>query len=76
MPVMTIRLSRQESARIARLSKQRKVNRSELVRQALAALEAHQERSALDELGELVGAIKNGPRDLATNPKHLKGFGE
>ncbi len=75
MPVMTIRLSRRESARVATLAKKRKVTRSELMRQALSHLDDAGERSALDDLEDLVGIIKNGPRDLATNPKHMKGFG-
>ncbi len=38
MPVMTIRLSRRESARVATLAQQRRVTRSALVRQAIARL--------------------------------------
>ncbi|MBI3184310.1 MAG: ribbon-helix-helix protein, CopG family [Myxococcales bacterium] len=72
---MTIRLSGAESARIATLAKKRKVSRSELVRQALAALERGERKSALDDWREVVGMVEEGPRDLATNPKHLKGFG-
>ena len=75
MPVMTIRLSHRESARVATLASKRKVTRSELVRQALAELERREKKTALDDLKDLVGVIKDGPVDLATNPKHLKGFG-
>ena len=28
-----------------------------------------------DALGASVGKFKKGPRDLATNPKHLEGYG-
>jgi|CXWL01.1.fsa_nt_gi predicted transcriptional regulator len=75
MAVMTVRLSRRESARVATMAKKRKMTRSELVRQALAQLDAGENRSALDDLAELVGVVREGPRDLATNPKHLSGFG-
>ena len=75
MPVMTIRLSRRESAKVASLAKKRKVTRSEVVRQAIAQLETGTAKSALDDLKDLVGLIKDGPTDLATNPKHMKGFG-
>ena len=75
MGTMTLRLSRSEKARVARLAKRRKVTRSELVRETLALLEDGSPRSALDDLQDLVGAVKNGPRDLSTNPKHMKGFG-
>lgn len=76
MAVMTVRLSRRESARVASLAKKRKVTRSELVRQALAQLEAAEPRNALDDLAELVGVVRQAPRDLATHPKHLSGFGK
>ena len=73
---MTIRLSREESARVATLAQKRKMTRSDLVRAALRLLEESQERSALDDLSDLVGVVKGAPRDLATNPKHMKGFGK
>lgn len=72
MPIMTIRLSRKESARVGRLAKARKVSRSEVVRQGIEALEA---RSALEAWRSAVGVITDGPRDLSSNRKHLKGFG-
>ncbi|MFT4099995.1 MAG: CopG family transcriptional regulator [Burkholderiaceae bacterium] len=64
-----------EAARHARLSK------SELVRRALAAYVARPADgaesfvSALDQAGELVGCFEGGPPDLASNPRHLDGFG-
>ncbi len=75
MPVMTIRLTRQESARVARLAKKRKVSRSEVVREAIASLDEGRGESGLDRLSNLVGRWKDGPPDLATHPRHLKGFG-
>jgi predicted transcriptional regulator len=73
MPIMTIRLSRQESARLARLAKKKGVTRSDVVRQALEVLEERD--SALDAWGDAVGVAEGGPKDLATNPRHLKGYG-
>lgn len=75
MSIMTIRLTRQESARVARLAKKKKVTRSEVMRQGLAALERSQDESAFDAWSDAVGIVSGGPRDLATNPKHLKGYG-
>lgn len=75
MPIITVRLSRRESARVATLAKRRKVTRSELIRQAISQMDKAEKRTALDDLSELVGVIRDGPRDLATNPKHMKGFG-
>ena len=74
MPVMTIRLSPQESARVASLANKRKITRSELIRQALAALERGQAKSLLDDWRDAIGIV-DGPRDLATRPGHLKGLG-
>jgi hypothetical protein len=51
---------------------------SELIRRGLrlvAEAEGRQ-RSALDVAGRSVGRFRKGPRDLSTNRKHLRGFGE
>jgi hypothetical protein len=52
---------------------------SSIVREALAEYFSRAPRpkkgGALDLLGDLVGSLE-GPRDLATNRKHMKGFGE
>ena len=72
---MTIRITRKQSARISRLAKQKRVSRSEVVRQGLEALERGEQRSALEAWRSAVGIITDGPRDLSTNRKHLKGFG-
>jgi hypothetical protein len=75
MPMMTLRLSRQESARLASLSKKRRVTRSELVRKALALLDKSEPRSLLDDWVDAIGLVKKAPRDLSSNPRHLAGFG-
>lgn len=75
MPMMTIRLTRKERARVARLAKRKRVSKSEVVRQGIAALEIAEGRSALDAWADCVGIAKGGPRDLATNPKHMAGYG-
>ena len=75
MSIMTIRLTRQESARVARLAKKKKVSRSEVMRQGLAALERSQDETAYDAWADVAGIARGGPRDLATNPKHLKDYG-
>lgn len=74
MPAMTIRLSRRESARLASLANRRKISRSELIRQALAALERGQGKSLLDDWRDVIGIV-DGPLDLATRPDHLNGLG-
>jgi Arc/MetJ-type ribon-helix-helix transcriptional regulator len=51
---------------------------SELVRRGLRLTlkELRRRRSALELAGSSVGKFKKGPRDLATNQKHLEGFGK
>ena len=50
---------------------------SELVRRGLRLVleEVRPKKSALELAGGCVGKFKKGPRDLATNPKHLESFG-
>ncbi|MGQ0507016.1 MAG: hypothetical protein ACT4TC_17025 [Myxococcaceae bacterium] len=75
MSIMTVRLSRIESAKVARLAKKKKISRSEVVRRGIAALERSEEESAYDAWSDVVGIAQGGPRDLSTNPKHMKGYG-
>ena len=54
------------------------VSRSELVRRAITAYLGRGQApfvSALDQAGDLAGCFSGGPKDLASNPKHLKDFG-
>jgi Arc/MetJ-type ribon-helix-helix transcriptional regulator len=76
MPLTTLRLSRQEKARLIRLSKKRRVSRSEVIRQGLLALEQQEPRTLLDDWADLVGIVKNAPADLSHHRRHLKGYGE
>jgi hypothetical protein len=32
--------------------------------------------SALEFAGNLIGSVEGGPGDLATNPKHMDGYGQ
>jgi len=73
--MMTIRLSRRESARIAKLAKQRKVTRSRVVRDAIEALDDGESNPVWNDWKDLAGMVSGGPSDLATNPRHMKGFG-
>lgn len=50
-------------------------SKSEIVREALEKQRQNSgQSSCLDLMRDVCGSIK-GPRDLSTNPKHLKGFG-
>jgi predicted DNA-binding protein len=52
---------------------------SEIVREALESYFRHAGSESAYELAKqagLIGRLKGAPRDLSTNPRHLKGFGK
>jgi hypothetical protein len=60
-------------------AKARRVSKSALVRESLeTALRRRSRRgpSCHDLARDLAGIVKGLPRDLATNPKYMEGFGE
>jgi hypothetical protein len=60
-------------------SRVRRTTKSSLVRECLektlAARSADGEATCYDLARDLAGSVKGLPRDLATNPKYLEGFG-
>ena len=70
------RLSKEDRAVLEYLKKSTGQSESELVRRGLrlALNELGRKQSALQLAGRSVGKFKKGPRDLATNKKHLAGF--
>ncbi len=77
MKTISLKLPAELETQLARLSRQRSVTRSEIVRAALEAYLAKGDttrRSCLDLAGDLAGSL-DGPADLASNPRHLKGYG-
>ena len=60
----------QEAKRLGR-------TKSEIVRQTLSQQRNEKKMPTLhDRMKDFCGIIKGGSRDLATNPKYMKGFGE
>lgn len=57
------------------LARARGASRSALVREALEQLAKGKRRSVTALAGDLVGSIE-GPTDLATNKKHMSGYGK
>jgi hypothetical protein len=76
MGSLTVKLSKQLSARVARIARQRQVTKSEVVRQALEALTEGGARTVTARFGHLFGAGAKAPPDLSTNPRYFKGYGE
>ena len=81
MNTLTIKLPDQLEVEIVAASQQEHISKSALVRRALEAYLAQRKSatpaiSALDKAGDLVGCFEGGPRDLASNPRHMAGFGK
>jgi hypothetical protein len=78
MKNISLKLPDDLHARLARVSKDRGTAKSEIVRDALEAYFAGSQNGAgpscLDLARDLAGVL-DGPRDLATNPKYMRGYG-
>ena len=79
MITMTCKLPAKLASELETLARTERRSKSALVREALETwLKAQRRRHpvrAYDIVKHLCGSIKGGPSDLATNPKHMKGFG-
>ena len=74
--LLSIRVSRQLSARLASLSRRRRVPVSAVVREALERYTGSEQPSIWDSARHLFeGGAWRGARDLSSNKKHLKGYG-
>jgi Ribbon-helix-helix protein, copG family len=79
MKTLSLKLPPSLSAKLDRAAKKRGQTKSAVVRAALEQfLNGHEvvpPGSALEAVQPWVGCAE-GPRDLATNPKYMEGFGE
>ncbi len=73
---ISIKVPQETSARLVRLARERKSTVSAVVRDAIERYDAPLKGSFADVAGDLIGCISWGPGDLATNPKHLRGYGK
>jgi len=80
MQTISLKLPENLLADLKREAKARRVSMSALVRESVEATLRHRSRrgaaSCYDLARDLAGTVKGLPRDLATNPKHMEGFGE
>ena len=80
MQTISLKLPEDLLEDLEREAKVRRVSKSALVRESLeAALRRRSDRGAAscyDLARDLAGKVDGLPRDLATNPKYMKGFGE
>ena len=82
MTVLTCKLPHALDGRLAELAKRRGVPKSVLVREAIeakiaeeAAAPRRRPANLIEALGDSVGSIASGKRDLARDKKHLRGYG-
>jgi len=79
MSTLSLKLPDTLLLRLDQESRQRRVTKSALVRAALEReLEPQKntkQASCYDLARDLAGSLKKLPKDLATNPKYMEGFG-
>ncbi len=78
MKTVSLKLPRSLDAKLTTVARRRRASKSAVVRDALEAFFASDGRlrgvSVLDLAGDLAGCVE-GPRDLSTNKKYMRGFG-
>ena len=79
MPTISVKLADELLTRLTEQAKARRVTKSWLIREGLVRVLSEQAAdrtpSCYDLASDLAGAIKGLPKDLATNPKYMEGFG-
>jgi predicted transcriptional regulator len=79
MATLTVKLPPNLAARLETLVRRRKLKKSALVREAIERLVSEDSRptqgSFLELAADLAG-IYEGPKDLSSNPKHMRGYGK
>ena len=80
MQTISLKLPETLLAELEKETRLRRTNKSALVRAALerelASSREKKKLSCYDLARDLAGSIKGLPKDIATNPKYLEGFGE
>ena len=77
MKHISLKIPDELHAMLVQVSERRAAAKSDVIRAALESYFAGKNGAGLscaDLAGELVGSL-SGPADLATNPKHMKGYG-
>lgn len=75
LKTLSIKVPASLNARVVKLAKRRKSTVSAVVREALE-LYAPEEGLSFEVVArQFIGCLDGGPGDLATNPKHMRGFG-
>ncbi|CAN5782760.1 hypothetical protein BH20VER1_BH20VER1_05160 [soil metagenome] len=78
MTTITCKIPDKISAHLEATARQRRVPKSQIVREALVASfrKSKPSLSAFDLIKDVCGMVKGGPKDYASQRRHLQGFGE
>lgn len=80
MQTISLKLSDSLLKQLTREAKAKGVTKSQIVRESIEKALYRQpppdDASCYDLARDLAGVVKGLPRDLATNPKHMEGFGQ
>lgn len=74
MRTVSFKLPEKLDDALSDLARRRNSSRSAVVREALESLASSGRRSVTAVVDELVGPL-DGPKDLSSNPKHMRGYG-
>ncbi len=75
MKTVSFKLPQELDDSLTELARKRKVTRSSLVREALAAYTVARRASVTAAVDAVTSGV-NGPRDLSSNPKHMARYGK
>jgi len=80
MTTITCKIPEQLDAQLEAAASARKVSKSHLVRecleQSLPRKTSRRSLSLYDRMKDACGMVNSGVPDLASNPRHMEGFGE
>ena len=78
MTTITCKIPDKISAHLEATARQRRVPKSQIVREALAATFRKNKPgvSAFDLVKDVCGIVKGGAKDYASHPRHLQRFGK
>jgi len=75
MRTVSLKLPEDLDQALTELAERRHTSRSALLREAVERLTREERRTVGQLAADLIGSLE-GPEDLSTSPKHMKGFGE
>lgn len=77
MTTITLKVPSEMAAKLEAVVARKRVPKSKYVRNALdvALKKEKDEPSLYDLMKDAIGCVNSGKKDLATNPKYMKGYG-